>query len=213
MRLIVANLRCVRGGREIFAGLDFELNAGESLLIKGPNGAGKSSLLRLVAGLLRPADGRIALEGGEADRALPELAHYLGHLDPLKSALTVAENLDFWAAFLGQGTPRDGRRPRHGGFGRAGGAAGSLSFRRPAPAPVDRPAVGGPTAGLAARRADLGPRRGRPGNRERVLLGHARKPASMRSTPARSSAVAISSFSPGESTTPTVCSPSRSVVS
>jgi heme exporter protein A len=104
MRLIVANLRCVRGGREIFAGLDFELNAGESLLIKGPNGAGKSSLLRLMAGLLRPADGRIALEGGEADRTLPELVHYLGHLDPLKSALTVAENLDFWAAFLGPGT-------------------------------------------------------------------------------------------------------------
>ena len=105
MRLIVANLRCVRGGREIFAGLDFELNAGESLLIKGPNGAGKSSLLRLVAGLLRPADGRIALEGGEADRTLPELAHYLGHLDPLKSALTVAENLDFWAKLIGATVP------------------------------------------------------------------------------------------------------------
>jgi heme exporter protein A len=106
MRLIGANLRCVRGGREIFAGIGFDLRAGQHLLIKGPNGAGKSSLLRLVAGLLRPADGRIALEGGEADRTVPELAHYLGHLDALKPALTVAENLEFWAAFLGGGGNR-----------------------------------------------------------------------------------------------------------
>jgi heme exporter protein A len=106
MRLIVANLRCVRGDREVFASLDFELQAGETLLVTGPNGAGKSSLLRLVAGLLRPAEGRIALEGGDPDRTIPELAHYLGHLDPLKPALTVAENLDFWAAFLGGGVRR-----------------------------------------------------------------------------------------------------------
>jgi heme exporter protein A len=106
MRLIGAELRCVRGGREIFAGLDFELRAGEGLLVTGPNGAGKSSLLRLVAGLLRPASGRVALEGAEPDRTLPELAHYLGHLDPLKPSLTVAENLGFWTAFLGDGTGR-----------------------------------------------------------------------------------------------------------
>jgi heme exporter protein A len=101
MRLIGAKLRCVRGGREIFAGLDFELRTGEGLLVTGPNGAGKSSLLRLVAGLLRPADGRVALEGAEPDRTTPELAHYLGHLDPLKPSLTVAENLGFWTTFLG----------------------------------------------------------------------------------------------------------------
>jgi heme exporter protein A len=104
MRLIVDKLRCVRGGREVFSGLDFELHAGEALSVTGPNGAGKSSLLRLVAGLLRPAGGRIELKGGDTDRTTPELAHYLGHLDPLKAGLTVTENLAFWAAFLGGGT-------------------------------------------------------------------------------------------------------------
>jgi heme exporter protein A len=101
MRLILANLRCVRGGREVFAGLGFALAAGEAMMVTGPNGSGKSSLLRLVAGLLRPADGEVALEGGEPGYSLQEQAHYLGHLDPLKPALTVAENLDFWARFLG----------------------------------------------------------------------------------------------------------------
>src|SRR5262245_48867532 len=115
MRLIVDNLRCVRGGREVFSGLNFELRAGEALSVTGPNGAGKSSLLRLVAGLLRPASGRIELNGGEAERPIPELAHYLGHLDPLKPALTVAENLAFWAAFLGGGA-----RPIHDALGGAG---------------------------------------------------------------------------------------------
>ena len=104
MRLIVDKLRCVRGGREVFSGLDLELRAGEAMTVTGPNGAGKSSLLRLVAGLLRPAEGRIELQGGEAERTIPELAHYLGHLDPLKAGLTVTENLAFWAAFLGGGT-------------------------------------------------------------------------------------------------------------
>jgi len=55
-----------------------------------------------VAGLLRPAAGRIMLEGGAAERTLPEQAHYLGHLDPFKPALTVAENLDFWVRYLGE---------------------------------------------------------------------------------------------------------------
>ena len=67
----------------------------------GINGAGKSSLLRLIAGLLPVAGGTVTLEGGEADLTLPEQAHYLGHRDALKPALTVLENLDFWRDFLG----------------------------------------------------------------------------------------------------------------
>ena len=64
MRLVGSGLRCVRGGREVFAGVGFELGPAEALAVAGPNGAGKSSLLRLVAGLLRPAEGTIALAGG-----------------------------------------------------------------------------------------------------------------------------------------------------
>lgn len=101
MRLAGRGVRCVRGGREVFSGLDFEICAGEALAITGPNGAGKTSLLRMIAGLLTVADGSIDLEGGEAELTLPEQAHYLGHRDALKPALSVAENLSFWRDFLG----------------------------------------------------------------------------------------------------------------
>jgi heme exporter protein A len=101
MRLSGRGVRCVRGGREVFSGLDFEAVTGEAVAVTGPNGSGKTSLLRLVAGLLAPAGGAIELEGGEAELTLPEQAHYLGHRDALKPALSVLENLIFWRDFLG----------------------------------------------------------------------------------------------------------------
>jgi heme exporter protein A len=101
MRLSGREVRCVRGGREVFAGLDFEANAGEALAVVGPNGSGKTSLLRLIAGVLAPAGGSITLERGDDELTLPEQSHYLGHRDALKPALTVSENLAFWRDFLG----------------------------------------------------------------------------------------------------------------
>jgi len=101
MRLSGHGVACVRGGREVFAGLDFAAVAGEAVAVVGRNGSGKTSLLRLIAGLLVPAGGRIALEGGDGELTLPEQCHYLGHRDALKPALSVAENLTFWADFLG----------------------------------------------------------------------------------------------------------------
>src|SRR6266851_5762046 len=101
MRLSGNELVCVRGGREVFSGLDFEAATGEALAVMGHNGSGKTSLLRLIAGLLIPAGGTIALHGGNAELTLPEQCHYLGHRDALKPALSVAENLSFWADFLG----------------------------------------------------------------------------------------------------------------
>jgi heme exporter protein A len=103
MRLVVEELACVRGGRGLFQGLGFAVAAGEVLAVTGPNGAGKSSLLRLLAGLLPPAAGRIALEGGDPERSVGTAAHFIGHLDAVKGALTVAENLGFTRALLGGG--------------------------------------------------------------------------------------------------------------
>ncbi len=100
-RLFGRDVRCVRGGREVFAGLAFEAASGEALAVTGHNGAGKTSLLRLIAGLLQPAGGIIGIEGGESELTVPEQAHYLGHRDALKPALSVTENLSFWADFLG----------------------------------------------------------------------------------------------------------------
>src|SRR5256714_3803573 len=101
MRLSGRGVRCVRGGREVFSGLDFAVSAGEALAVTGPNGSGKTSLLRLIVGLLTAAGGSIDLEGGEAELTLSEQAHYLGHRDALKPALSVLENLSFWRDFLG----------------------------------------------------------------------------------------------------------------
>jgi heme exporter protein A len=101
MQLSGRRVICVRGGREVFSGLDFEAGSGEAVAVVGRNGSGKTSLLRLIAGLLIPAGGTIALAGGDAELTLPEQCHYLGHRDALKPALSVAENLTFWADFLG----------------------------------------------------------------------------------------------------------------
>ncbi|KZD10492.1 heme ABC exporter ATP-binding protein CcmA [Oceanibaculum pacificum] len=93
-------LACRRGDRLVFRHLDFTLPAGGALVLRGPNGSGKSSLLRLMAGLLPPAAGTLAWDGAPIaqDRELHrERVQYVGHLDAVKPALTVRENLRFWA--------------------------------------------------------------------------------------------------------------------
>ncbi len=94
------DLTCVRGERLVFTGLGFRLEAGGALVLTGPNGSGKSSLLRIMAGLLPPAQGALIWDGQGVDEepeAHRERLHYVGHSDPLKPMLTVAENLGFWA--------------------------------------------------------------------------------------------------------------------
>jgi heme exporter protein A len=103
MRLCGTNLDCIRGGREVFVGLGFALQSGEALLVTGPNGAGKSSLLRMIAGFVQAAAGKLELQDGDPELTLPEQTHYLGHQDALKSSLSVAENLVFWTRYLGGG--------------------------------------------------------------------------------------------------------------
>jgi heme exporter protein A len=98
-------LDCIRGDRKVFEGLSFALTAGEVLVLSGTNGSGKSSLLRVMAGLLRPAAGRILHSGAEIrddpDAHRADL-HYVGHQDAIKPALSVAENVTFWAALHGK---------------------------------------------------------------------------------------------------------------
>jgi heme exporter protein A len=101
LRLSATGLGCVRGFRNVFNDLNLQLSSGDALALTGPNGAGKSSLLRLLAGLLRPSAGRVVLEGDTDEGAVAERAHYLGHLDAFKTALTVGENIEFWIHYLG----------------------------------------------------------------------------------------------------------------
>jgi len=101
LRLSATGLGCVRGFRNVFNDLNLQLSSGDALALTGPNGAGKSSLLRLLAGLLRPSAGRVAFEGVTDEGAVAERAHYLNHLDAFKTALTVGENIEFWIHYLG----------------------------------------------------------------------------------------------------------------
>ena len=101
-RLVIDGLTSIRSGRPVFSDLAFSVEQGEALTVMGPNGAGKSSLLRIVAGLLPPSSGTVSLEGVEADTSIAEEAHYLGHRDALKPALTPLETLNFWQAMLGR---------------------------------------------------------------------------------------------------------------
>ena len=95
------DLVCFRGGRTVFAGLAFAVGPGEALILRGANGSGKSSLLRLMAGLSRPLEGTIAWQSesvSDDPEAHNARLHYIGHADPVKPVLTVAENIRFWTS-------------------------------------------------------------------------------------------------------------------
>ena len=107
MRLRAWDLSMERGGRRLFSDLSFEAEGGSALIVTGPNGAGKSSLMRGLCGFLRFEAGGFALDGGDPERTVGEEAHYLGHADALKGALTAGENLAFWAGALGGDSRRE----------------------------------------------------------------------------------------------------------
>lgn len=97
-------LTSIRSGRLVFSGLDFSLVSGRALVLRGPNGSGKSTLLRLVAGLLQAREGEIHWQGADVSLDPEEYRsniHYVGHQSGLKTALTVAENIAFWARLYG----------------------------------------------------------------------------------------------------------------
>jgi heme exporter protein A len=94
-----------RGERRLFDHFDLSLRAGEAVSLTGANGAGKTSLLRAVAGLLRPESGAIAFDSPQgaldADQARSEGLHMIGHQDGLKAGRTARDELDFQAAWTG----------------------------------------------------------------------------------------------------------------
>ncbi len=87
------NLSCARGELTILSALYFEVGAGQATILRGPNGSGKTTLLRVVAGLTPHASGSL-------DFSFDDVA-YAAHSDGLKTQLTVAGNLQFWAKVYG----------------------------------------------------------------------------------------------------------------
>ena len=100
--LTAEKLACARGDRKLFENLSFRVKAGQALAVEGANGSGKTSLLRLIAGFLSPAAGRLIVQdaSGDSDDAEErgKKIGWLGHHDGLKPQLTVQEQLTFWAA-------------------------------------------------------------------------------------------------------------------
>lgn len=93
MELQVSDLAVARAGVPVLEGVSFGLPAGGALVLRGPNGVGKTTLLRVVAGLQPAFAGQVT--GGAVA--------YSGHADGVKAALSVAENLEFWARIYGGG--------------------------------------------------------------------------------------------------------------
>lgn len=100
LRLCVDGVSVQRAGRRIIDNIGFKLVEGEALVVTGRNGAGKSTLLRALAGLLPIGQGAIRLNSGPLEVELAQNAHYLAHADGMKLALSVEENLHFWAHYL-----------------------------------------------------------------------------------------------------------------
>jgi heme exporter protein A len=103
--LAAEDVAVFRGERLLLRDLSFTVASGGALVLAGPNGSGKSTLLRLLAGLVRPAAGRVSWDG--IDALVDPARHgrrvaYVGHQDAVKPGLTVTENLRFAAAVSGR---------------------------------------------------------------------------------------------------------------
>ena len=95
-------LRFTRNDMPVFGPIDFEVAAGEALLVQGDNGAGKTTLLKVLAGLLPADGGELRLRGQRVDPGLrARVVGYLGHLPAQKADLSALENLRFLCGLHG----------------------------------------------------------------------------------------------------------------
>ncbi len=95
-----------RNDEPVFGPLDFELGAAQALQVLGANGSGKTTLLRVLAGLLMPGAGSIAVRGEAVGHGqLARSCAFIGHLPGHKAELSALENLRFTAAVHGSNNP------------------------------------------------------------------------------------------------------------
>lgn len=102
--LRAAGLCLSRGGVRLVEGLDLDLAPGGAVLLTGPNGTGKTTLMRALAGFVRPDAGTIGIDGQAPEAVAADTLGWLGHADGLKPNETLRRALRFWADL--HGTPR-----------------------------------------------------------------------------------------------------------
>jgi len=100
-------LACRRGGRRVFEGLNFEVQAGDFLSLTGKNGSGKSSFLRMIAGFVPKSDGALAYHLGEGEAPILPSDDFtlVGHQNGLKSGMTLRENATFYYRLMTGSSP------------------------------------------------------------------------------------------------------------
>ncbi|MEM8538021.1 MAG: heme ABC exporter ATP-binding protein CcmA, partial [Pseudomonadota bacterium] len=97
--LTVTELTCARGGIPVLTDVSLNVAAGKALILRGSNGIGKTTLLRTLAGLQPALSGIVAYPDDQGA--------YASHADGIKAALTVNENLAFWADVHGRALQDD----------------------------------------------------------------------------------------------------------
>ncbi len=104
MSLVVNNLQCIRGEKELFSGLSFVLTNKQLMRIEGQNGTGKTTLLRTLCGLSQADDGEVLwhnLTIKKQDEVFRNELFYLGHHNAIKADLSALENLQINTALAG----------------------------------------------------------------------------------------------------------------
>lgn len=112
--IVLRRLRAGYGRREVIRDLDLELRGGERVALIGPNGCGKTTLLRAIAGTLRPWSGEVLLDGAP-----------IGRLPTRQRALRIAvvpQTFSTPFAFTVGEVAGLGRTPHVGPLGRPGAA-------------------------------------------------------------------------------------------
>ena len=107
--LEAVELACVRGERTLFEHVSFTVERGALLRVTGSNGSGKTSLLRILCGLMLPAEGEVRWHGRNVRTLREEYWKdlvYLGHMNALKDDLSACENLEIGATVNGREVTR-----------------------------------------------------------------------------------------------------------
>lgn len=100
IRLLAKDIEIHAGDFRLLSAVNFELSNGHAIILRGANGIGKTSLLKVLAGLHRPASGSVSVSP-TTEYSLTEISHFFGHKHGVKDHQTINQNLRFFSQFYG----------------------------------------------------------------------------------------------------------------